>query len=104
MIQPILELDPLKVCNQNRKLKAVWSMEAQQDVRAMHNIQAEGALSAIMAAEINAEIDQEILNDLRNATSPYPQYIPPPAPKPEEWGFKKKPRKQYRSIDDPWEK
>jgi hypothetical protein len=104
MIQPILELDPLVVCNQNRKLKAVWSMEAQQDVRAMHNIPAASALAAQIAAEINAEIDQEILNDLRNAINPFPQYIPPPAPKPEVWGVKKKARKQYRSIDDPWEK
>lgn len=102
MIQPLIELDPLVVSTQNRKLKAVWSMEAQQDLQAMHNIQAEGALSAMMAAEINAEIDREILNDLRNGGT-YPPYIPPPAPPEPVWGIKKKSRKQYRSIDAPWE-
>ena len=104
MIEPILELDPLKVCNQTRKLKAVWSMEAQQDIRAMHNIAAEGALAAQLAAEINAEIDREILNDIANAAGtslPYPPYIPPQEP---AWGYSKKKKKtQYRSIDAPWD-
>lgn len=49
-----------------RKLKAVWSYEAQQDLRSQHNLDAEAELTAVLAQEINLEIDREILNDLRN--------------------------------------
>lgn len=49
-----------------RKLKAVWSYEAQQDLRAQHNLDAEAELTAVLAQEINLEIDREILQDLRS--------------------------------------
>ena len=49
-----------------RKLKAVWSFEAQQDLRSQHNIDAEAELTQILAKEINLEIDREIITDLRN--------------------------------------
>lgn len=49
-----------------RKLKAVWSYEAQQDLRSQHNLDAEAELTAVLAQEINLEIDREILGDLRN--------------------------------------
>lgn len=88
MTNDILELDPLVISSQHRKLKAVWSMEAQQDVRAMHNLGSENALAAIMAKEIQTEIDNEILNDLASVLN--------------GCGGKKK-KKQYRSIDDPWD-
>jgi hypothetical protein len=48
-----------------RKLKAVWSYEAQQDLRSQHNLDAEAELTAVLAQEINLEIDREILGDLR---------------------------------------
>ena len=48
-----------------RKLKAVWSMEAAQDLRMMHNIDAERDLMEILAKEIQADIDKEVLGDLR---------------------------------------
>ncbi len=48
-----------------RKLKAVWSFEAQQDLRSQHNVDAEAELTQILAKEINLEIDREIINDLR---------------------------------------
>jgi hypothetical protein len=49
-----------------RKLKAVWSYEAQQDLRSQHNLDAEAELTSVLAQEINLEIDREILTDLRN--------------------------------------
>jgi hypothetical protein len=49
-----------------RKLKAVWSYEAQQDLRSQHNLDAEAELTAVLAQEINLEIDREVLTDLRN--------------------------------------
>lgn len=48
-----------------RKLKAAWSYEAQQDIRSQHNLDAEAELTAVLAQEINLEIDREILTDLR---------------------------------------
>ncbi len=48
-----------------RKLKAVWSYEAQQDLRSQHNLDAEAELTAVLAQEINLEIDREVLQDLR---------------------------------------
>lgn len=48
-----------------RKLKAVWSYEAQQDLRSQHNLDAEGELTAVLAQEVNLEIDREVLSDLR---------------------------------------
>jgi hypothetical protein len=49
-----------------RKLKAVWSYEAQQDLRSQHNLDAEAELTAVLAQEINLEIDREVLTDIRN--------------------------------------
>lgn len=49
-----------------RKLKAVWSYEAQQDLRSQHNLDAESELTAVLAQEINLEIDREVLGDLRD--------------------------------------
>lgn len=48
-----------------RKLKAVWTFEAQQDLRSQHNLDAEQELTAVLAQEINLEIDREVLTDLR---------------------------------------
>lgn len=48
-----------------RKLKAVWTFEAQQDLRSQHNLDAEEELTAVLAQEINLEIDREVLTDLR---------------------------------------
>jgi hypothetical protein len=49
-----------------RKLKAVWTYEAQQDLRSQHNLDAEAELTGVLAQEINLEIDREVLTDLRN--------------------------------------
>lgn len=55
-----------EVAAKTRKLKAVWSYEAQQDLRSQHNLDAEAELTAVLAQEINLEIDREVLTDLRN--------------------------------------
>lgn len=49
-----------------RKLKASWTWEAQQDLRAQHSIDAQQELTSILAQEINLEIDREVITDLRN--------------------------------------
>ena len=51
-----------------RKLRATWSPEMAQDVAAFHNIDAEAELTAILSEQIAAEIDREILRDLRKSS------------------------------------
>jgi hypothetical protein len=55
-----------EIVAKTRKLKAVWSFEAEQDLRSQQNISAEAELTAVLAQEINLEIDREVLTDLRN--------------------------------------
>lgn len=61
-----LVVESEEVVAKTRKLKAVWSYEAQQDLRSQHNLDAESELTAILAQEINLEIDREVLGDLRS--------------------------------------
>jgi len=60
-----LVVESEEVVAKTRKLKAVWSYEAQQDLRSQHNLDAEAELTAVLAQEINLEIDREVLGDLR---------------------------------------
>ena len=59
------KLDSVTVSVVERKLRATWSPELAQDVSAFHNIDAEAELTAILSEQIAAEIDREILRDLR---------------------------------------
>lgn len=61
------ELSDVTVAVEERKLRATWSPELAQDVSAFHNIDAEAELTAILSEQIAAEIDREILRDLRKA-------------------------------------
>ena len=61
------ELSNVTVAVEERKLRATWSPELAQDVAAFHNIDAEAELTAILSEQIAAEIDREILRDLRHA-------------------------------------
>lgn len=61
------KLDSVTVSVEERKLRATWSPELAQDVAAFHNIDAEAELTAILSEQISAEIDREILRDIRKA-------------------------------------
>jgi len=61
------QLTSATVSVEERKLRATWSPELAQDVSAFHNIDAEAELTAILSEQIAAEIDREILRDLRKA-------------------------------------
>lgn len=67
--QITLSIDSDSVSAVTRKLKTSWSLEAAQDLKAVHNIDAEGTLTDLMADEMVAEIDREIINDLIIAAS-----------------------------------
>jgi len=47
-----------------RRLKALWSSEAAEDLRAFHGLDAETEIVSIIAQEIALEIDREVINDL----------------------------------------
>lgn len=59
-----LQVESNPVAAKTRKLRTKWTIEAAQDLRAMHNIDAEQELIAVLANEVTAEIDREIINDL----------------------------------------
>lgn len=64
-----LSIDSDSVAAATRKLKTSWSLEAAQDLKSVHNIDAESTLTDLMADEMVAEIDREIINDLIVAAS-----------------------------------
>jgi predicted phage-related endonuclease len=59
-------IDSQEIVATSRKLKAVWSHESQQDLRQFHNIDAEAELVKTLTKELQAEIDREILEDLKS--------------------------------------
>jgi hypothetical protein len=64
-----LSIDSDSMSAITRKLKTSWSLEAAQDLKSVHNIDAEATLTDLMADEMVAEIDREIINDLIVASS-----------------------------------
>jgi hypothetical protein len=63
------KLDEVVVSVEERKLRATWSPELAQDVSAFHNIDAEAELTAMLSEQVAAEIDREILRDIRKAAA-----------------------------------
>lgn len=54
-------IDKVTVTAKTRALKADYSLELAQDLKAVHGLDAEGELSNILAAEILAEINREVV-------------------------------------------
>ena len=63
------DLESVTVSVVERKLRASWSPELAQDVSAFHNIDAEAELTALLSEQIAAEVDREILRDLRKGAA-----------------------------------
>ena len=63
------DLESVTVSVTERKLRAQWSPEMAQDVAAFHNIDAEAELTALLSEQVAAEIDREILRDLRKGAA-----------------------------------
>jgi len=63
------KMDEVVVSVEERKLRATWSPELAQDVSAFHNIDAEAELTAMLSEQVAAEIDREILRDLRKGAA-----------------------------------
>ena len=62
-------LDQVTVLVETRKMRAQWTPELAQDVSAFHNIDAEAELTALLSEQMAAEVDREILRDLRRGAA-----------------------------------
>jgi len=69
MAEVTFQLDDVTVTVETRKMRAAWTPELAQDVSAFHNIDAEAELTALLSEQMAAEIDREILRDLRRGAA-----------------------------------
>jgi len=68
-----IDITLTEVRAKTRKLKALWSSEAADDLKAFHGIDAESEIVAGVAAEIALELDREIIMDIYNNAALYPK-------------------------------
>lgn len=59
------EMDMVQVGVGARALRATWTPELAQDIQAYHNIDAEQELTNLLSQHVAAEIDREILENIR---------------------------------------
>jgi len=59
-----LSIDKISVTAKTRALKAEYTMEIAQDLKAIHGLDAETELANILSAEILAEINREIIREI----------------------------------------
>ena len=62
-----MKIDKVTVTAKSRALKADYSLELAQDLKAVHGLDAEAELSNILAAEILAEINREVIRTINLA-------------------------------------
>ena len=48
-----------------RKMRALWTLEASQDLKAYHNLDLQRELTDLLSKELQLEIDRELIEDLR---------------------------------------
>lgn len=65
MAEVTFQLEEVTVSVTTRKMRAQWTPELATDVAAFQNIDAEAELTALLSEQMAAEIDREILRDLR---------------------------------------
>jgi hypothetical protein len=69
MAEISFDFDHIDVSVQERKLRASFTPEVQQDVQAFQSVDVEAELSALLSETVSAEIDREILRDLRQGAA-----------------------------------
>ena len=62
-IQFHIEQQP--VVAKTRKMRALWTLEASQDLKAYHNLDLERELTDLLSKELSLEIDRELIEDIR---------------------------------------
>ena len=60
-----IHIEQQPVVSRTRKMRALWTLEAAQDLRAYHNLDLEGELTELLSKELTLEIDRELIEDLR---------------------------------------
>lgn len=83
-----------------RKLRAVWTIEAQQDLKAIHGLEAEAELTTVMAEEIKREVEGDVLWDMCAVAGTNVQWNATPAGTPDYINQKAYQLKIYESILD----
>jgi hypothetical protein len=60
-----LHIQKQTVQARTRKMRALWTLEAAQDLKAYHNLDLESELTELLSKEIQLEIDRELIEDIR---------------------------------------
>jgi hypothetical protein len=60
-----ISIEQQPVVARTRKMRALWTIEASQDLKAYHNLDLERELTELMSKELELEIDRELIEDLR---------------------------------------
>jgi hypothetical protein len=60
-----LSIEQQPVTARTRKMRALWSIEASQDLKAYHGLDLEGELTDLLSNELKLELDRELIEDLR---------------------------------------
>ena len=68
--QMAFSIDKIPVTAKGRALKAEFTIELQQDLKAIHGLDAESELANILQAEILAEINREVVRTIYNNAVP----------------------------------
>lgn len=60
-----LQIEQQPVVARTKKMRALWTLEASQDLRAYHNLDLERELTDLLGKEIRLEVDRELIENLR---------------------------------------
>jgi len=60
-----LQIEQQPVVARTKKMRALWTLEASQDLRSYHNLDLERELTDLLGKEIRLEVDREIIENLR---------------------------------------
>lgn len=60
------------VVAKTRKMRALWTIEASQDLKAYHNLDLERELTELLTKELSLEIDRELIEDIRMVAYGFP--------------------------------
>jgi hypothetical protein len=60
-----LHIEQQAVIARTKKMRALWTLEASQDLKAYHNLDLERELTDLLGKEIRLEVDRELIEDLR---------------------------------------
>jgi len=63
------------VTARTRKFRALWTLEASQDLRAYHNLDLERELTELLSKEVALEIDRELVESIRSLAYDMPSNV-----------------------------